>query len=66
VRPRNAHAGSRRIPATRRQVLIRVRAALNRERILDVAAQLITEHGYTKLTASTIAEHDDLPERAAV
>jgi AcrR family transcriptional regulator len=36
----------------------------NRERILDAVAQLITEHGYTELTATSIAERADLPERA--
>jgi AcrR family transcriptional regulator len=36
----------------------------NRERILDAVAQLISEHGYTELTASAIAERADLPERA--
>ncbi|MGN6373598.1 MAG: TetR/AcrR family transcriptional regulator [Solirubrobacteraceae bacterium] len=36
----------------------------NRERILDAVAQLISEHGYTDLTASAIAERADLPERA--
>lgn len=36
----------------------------NRERILDAVAQLISEHGYTQLTASAIAERADLPERA--
>jgi AcrR family transcriptional regulator len=36
----------------------------NRERILDAVAQLISESGYTELTASAIAERADLPERA--
>lgn len=36
----------------------------NRERILDAVAQLISEHGYTQLTASAIAERADLSERA--
>lgn len=36
----------------------------NRERILDAVAQLVSEHGYTELTASAIAERADLPERA--
>jgi AcrR family transcriptional regulator len=36
----------------------------NRERILDAVAQLITAHGYTTLTAKSIAEHADISERA--
>lgn len=36
----------------------------NRERILDAVAQLISEDGYTELTASAVAERADLPERA--
>jgi AcrR family transcriptional regulator len=36
----------------------------NRERILDSVAQLVAAHGYTELTALSIAEHADLSERA--
>jgi AcrR family transcriptional regulator len=36
----------------------------NRERILDAVAQLTTTHGYTELTAVSIAEHADISERA--
>jgi AcrR family transcriptional regulator len=36
----------------------------NRERILDAVAQLTAAHGYTTLTALSIAEHADLSERA--
>lgn len=36
----------------------------NRERILDAVAQLISAHGYTTLTAQSIAEHADLSKRA--
>jgi AcrR family transcriptional regulator len=36
----------------------------NRERILDAVAQLISESGYTELTAAAIAERADLSERA--
>jgi AcrR family transcriptional regulator len=36
----------------------------NRERILDAVAQLVSAHGYTTLTAQSIAEHADLSERA--
>jgi AcrR family transcriptional regulator len=36
----------------------------NRERILDAVAQLTAAHGYTALTAQSIAEHADLSERA--
>jgi AcrR family transcriptional regulator len=36
----------------------------NRERILDAVAQLVFAHGYTTLTAQSIAEHADLSERA--
>jgi AcrR family transcriptional regulator len=38
--------------------------ALNRERILDAVAQLISEHGYVPLTAQQIADHADVSERA--
>jgi AcrR family transcriptional regulator len=36
----------------------------NRERILDAVAQLTAAHGYTELTAVSIAERADLSERA--
>ena len=36
----------------------------NRERILDAVAQLTAAHGYTTLTALSIAERADLSERA--
>lgn len=36
----------------------------NRERILDAVAQLVTERGYTELTAVAIAERADISERA--
>ncbi|HTD58473.1 MAG TPA: TetR/AcrR family transcriptional regulator, partial [Solirubrobacteraceae bacterium] len=36
----------------------------NRERILDATAQLTAAHGYTSLTALSIAEHADVSERA--
>lgn len=36
----------------------------NRERILDAVTQLVSAHGYTTLTAQSIAEHADLSERA--
>ena len=36
----------------------------NRERILDAVARLTAAHGYTTLTARSIAEHADLSERA--
>jgi AcrR family transcriptional regulator len=36
----------------------------NRERILDAVAQLNSAHGYTTLTAQSIAEHADISERA--
>lgn len=35
-----------------------------RERILDAVAQLTAEHGYTELTAQSIAAAADVPERA--
>jgi AcrR family transcriptional regulator len=35
----------------------------NRERILDSVAQLNDAHGYTSLTAQSIAEHADISER---
>jgi AcrR family transcriptional regulator len=38
--------------------------ALNRERILDAVAQLISERGYVPLTAQHIAERADVSERA--
>jgi AcrR family transcriptional regulator len=37
---------------------------LNRERILDAVAQLISEEGYVPLTAQRIAERADVSERA--
>jgi hypothetical protein len=36
----------------------------NRERILDAVAQLTAAHGYTTLTAQSIADRADLSERA--
>jgi AcrR family transcriptional regulator len=36
----------------------------NRERILDAVAQLTAAHGYTELTALSIAERADISERA--
>lgn len=36
----------------------------NRERILDAVAQLTSAHGYTELTALSIAERADVSERA--
>jgi AcrR family transcriptional regulator len=50
------------------QPAVRKRSAFiqhaNRERILDAVAQLTTAHGYTALTAQSIAEHTDLSEQA--
>lgn len=39
-------------------------AHIHRERILDAVAQLTAEHGYTELTAQSIATAADVPERA--